>query len=285
MGTESALGLTFDEGPAENQEEEPQQFEEAELSSRVEDDNAIGVETDEDEGPDDEDDQPKKVTFTPEQQKVFDNEISRKVAKLRETERENQRLAQQLQEIQAKLPKDARPEIPPVPDPWDAEYEAKLQARDEAMAAAIRYDQQQEFVTQQQQYVEFQQRQQQIDHLQQAAVTYTERATKQYGINPQDLQAAGQAIVQSGGIDHGLELFILDDEAGPAYTMYLARNPLELEKVREMNPTRAAVYLAKEIGPKLVSRNRQQPPPPARTAPRSGGGAQAKRGPKGVTYE
>jgi hypothetical protein len=86
------------------------------------------------------------------------------------------------------------------------------------------------------------------------------------------------------GIGNDLAQHILHDDQGPAVTVYLADNPLELEKLMGMNVLRAAAYIESTIKPAA-----RKPPPPVVPAPvesvKGSGYPEAERGPKGAIYE
>ena len=54
----------------------------------------------------------KQVEFTEEQQKVFNDAVGKKVFKLREKERESEALRRRLEELEARIPQQGRPQVP-----------------------------------------------------------------------------------------------------------------------------------------------------------------------------
>lgn len=227
--------------------------------------------------------QEQKVTFTPEQQEVFDKAIAKKTFERREAERQREDVRKELERLQAQLPKDGRPQVPPVPDPYDADYEQKLAARDKALTEAAAYDAKQKAVEEQQ--VEAQRQQQKAfeDDLIKSATTYTERAEK-FGLDIKDLQSSGDAIARYG-ISDDLTLFILKDEQGPLLTSYLARNPQVLETMQGMSPLEMGAYLASDVKPQLATARTQTTAPAPADVLDGGGSPSPERGPKGATFE
>lgn len=222
------------------------------------------------------------VTFSDEQQKFINEHIvGKKVAKLREVERRAHELEQQLSQYQ-KDP-EVEPAIPPVPDVWDDKYEQKLQERDNALIKHAQWRAQQESDQRQRQQLEAEQARLHQRQMIEKVQTYTERA-KSLGISEQDLAVAGGAVSQFG-ISNDLTSFILEDDSGPALTLYLSRNLQELQRIQSMNPLQAAVHLATQIKPRVArSIKRQAPPEPAEGV--SGAGAREReRGPKGAVFE
>lgn len=224
-----------------------------------------------------------KVEFTPEQQEVFDSVIAKKTFKQREAERKAQDLERQVQELQAKLPKSGRPEVPPPPDPYDADYEDKLRQRDEALTAAAAYDAQEDAVKRQQEAAYRQRQEAEQEELVKSAQSYKERADK-IGLDPTELQNAGNALAQFG-IPDDLTRFILKDEQGPLMTTYLARNPTVLEEMQGMSALEMGAYIASTVKPQLATaRTRTKAPDPADVLD-GGGSPPVERGPKGATFE
>jgi len=225
----------------------------------------------------------KKVQFTPEQQAVFDKVIGEKTFKAREAERKAEAAEAKLRELEAQLPKENRPSIPALPDPYDADYSQKIAARDEAIKAAAAFDAKQELVKHQQQTVQRQRVEAQQAELYKSAATYKERSDK-LGIPPADLQNAANAL-STYGITEDLTKFLLKDDQGPLMTMFLARNPVDLERMSGLSPLEMGHYIASEIKPKLAAvKPRTQAPPPADVLD-GGGSPRQERGPKGATFE
>jgi hypothetical protein len=225
----------------------------------------------------------KKVQFTPEQQAVFDKVIGEKTFKAREAERKAEAAEKRLQELEAQLPKENRPSIPSLPDPYDADYQQKIAARDEAIKAAAAFDAKQELVRNQQQNVQRQRVEAQQQELVKSATVYKERSDK-LGINPSELQTAANAL-SSFGISEDLTKFLLKDEQGPLMTMFMARNPIVLERMSGLSPLEMGHYIASEIKPKLATvKPRTQAPAPADVLD-GGGSPRSERGPKGAKFE
>ena len=225
----------------------------------------------------------KKVQFTPEQQAVFDKVIGEKTFKAREAERKAEAAEARLQELQAQLPKENRPSIPALPDPYDADYQEKIAARDEAIKAAAAFDARQELVRNQQQHAQRQRVEAEQSELVKSATAYKERSDK-LGIAPADLQTAANAL-STFGITEELTKFLLKDEQGPLMTMFMARNPIVLERMQGLSPLEMGHYIASEIKPKLATvKTRTQAPAPADVLD-GGGSPKKERGPKGATFE
>ena len=230
--------------------------------------------------------EPPKVEFTEEQQAIFNDQIGKKVAKQREAERVAEEERQKREELEARLAKledSGRPEIPPIPDPFDDDFEAKVKARDEALLKSALYDAEQQRVAQQKQYQAQQAQQAKLQEMQDKVTAYSGRADK-LGIKPEELQAAGNQVAQMG-VGEEIAGHILDDEQGPAITMYLAKNPMEVEQIRSMGPLRAAVYIETNIKGKAVAARPKVSTAPAPTESPKGSGMPEGEKLPGVTYE
>jgi small-conductance mechanosensitive channel len=231
--------------------------------------------------------QKKTVKFDEEQQRIFDDAIGKKTFKLREVERQAEALQRQLEDVQARLPKQERPQVPEAPDPFaisDEEYRRQLSQRDEAVSKAAAYDAQQQYLQQQQYQLAEQARQKQQEVLNSKIENYASRATKM-GIKPEELQVAG-ATVSNFGIQDELVSFIIEDDHGPLITKYLSQNLTELDNLRSMSPIQAAIRITNEIKPKAVALKRKvnQAPDPVDT-PQGAGISPKPKGPKGATFE
>jgi hypothetical protein len=229
------------------------------------------------------------VSFDERQQAEIDRIMARRTARYKsqveEAERARQELEQRLQALEQggsapqTDPETGAPVVPDFPDPFDAQYEEKIKARDEALSRRARWEAEQE--VREQQAVE--QHQRQLAELNKKTQDFVARG-KDYGLTPDDIRQAGEFINQSGGLAPELVAEILEDEAGPAIPQYLYRNPQELQKVQGMTPFKAARYIDREIRPKaLRTAKRKTPPPPVATE--TGAGSREERGLAGATYE
>lgn len=226
------------------------------------------------------------VTFTEEQQKFINEKIvGRKVAQMREAERRAEELQQRLEEMQSQIPQQpsGAPEIPPMPDVWDSDYERKVEERDQAILAKAQWERDQEYSQYQQQMEQQRAAQEFQQKLTSKVMSYTEKA-KSFGISEKDLQVAGNAVAQFD-IPNELTDYILEHEQGPAVTMYLAKNLHEISNLQNLNPVRAAVYIEKNIAPKVSRSVRRNSPPDPTESPRGSGMPEKRRGPKGATFE
>jgi hypothetical protein len=229
----------------------------------------------------------KHITFSEDQQRILDEAVGKKVFKLREKEREAEALKKRLEELEARVPEQRRPNVPAIPDPFavsDEEYRRQLYLRDEALKQAIAFDQQQQMLRQQKEQLHYQQQQKQQEALTERVQSYSQKATK-LGIKAEDLQVAGNTVAQFG-IHEDLVQYILEEDQGPLITTYLSKNLLELEKLREMSPTQAAVYVATTVKQKAAAlKPKVNNAPDPLEQPHGAGKAPKPRGPQGAVFE
>jgi len=236
----------------------------------------------------DSDSAPEQDKFTPAQQERFNSAIGKKVRQTRDQERRADDLERQLQEIKSQLPEQQRPFVPPAPDPFsisDEEYRRTLAQRDEAVRAAVNFDNQRQAQLQYQERLQQQKTADQQTQQNDKIRAYSDRASK-LGIKADELQVAGNSLANYG-IDDSLGQFILEDDQGPLITTYLASNPHELDELRQMSPAKAAAVVESQIRRKAVAARPTKvtgtPDPLER--PHAAGKPPNNRGPRGATFE
>ena len=237
--------------------------------------------------PDSEGQHEEKVTFSEEQQAKVNEIIGEQTQKRRQAEREAQeRLeaqARELEELKSQIPSQTRPNVPDLPDPYDDDYEVRIQQRDEAIRKAAEFDAAQEREREFQTLREQEQKLEQAKSVQDAAQSYVKRAEK-LGIAPDELQAAGQ-VVNSFGIPDSVAHQILIDDQGPQITKYLSQNLPELDSLIRANDFQAGqLYTAiKTKAVALSAKTSDAPPPPDKL--KGGGMPLTDWGPDGINYE
>ena len=228
---------------------------------------------------------PESITFTPEQQEKFNAEIGRKVAKQKEAERKAEEAENRYREAQEKLSRyenAGRPEIPPIPDPFEDHYDAKIQHRDQALIRAAEYDNQQRYAQHQAQQAQQESIRQAQEAMSKTATSYAERGEK-LGVKGDELAKSGSAVFEYGIADSIAER-LLKDQSGPLITVYLSRNLTELDKLNEMNAGDAAIYIENTIKP-LAKRRKPDLAPEPVDSPSGSSMPEGENGPAGVIYE
>ncbi len=223
------------------------------------------------------------VVFDERQQEVFDTAIRKKTAQFREQERKTAALAQQMQALEAKVPKQARPDIPDMPDSFDDGYEVALATRDKAIEDRATFDATERVTSEQNLLRERDAQQNQAKVINEAVAGYLSRGER-LNIAPDKLRAAGQRLIDSGLNVH-LQAHLVDQAKGPQITMYLDKNPTEFDSILRMSPMDAAVAIATDIAPKAAKLLKATKHPADPSENLSGKGSKdGGRGPKGATF-
>lgn len=221
-------------------------------------------------------------------QEKINQAINKQHAKYREEERKRKEAETRAQELEEKLKSieadKPAPVVPPIPDPYDDEFEAKVKARDDALLAKAKYDAEQALKAEAEQ-----RKQKEAEETKQAEIKkqiegYNKR-TSELGLKTEDVNKAGQVLVDYG-INPELAMFILQDEDGPLITKHLAANPVELSEIIAMSPINAAVKINSVIRTKAASLKPKQTNAPDPTVKlRNQGNTTGKRGVPGTKYE
>tara|TARA_R110000744_G_scaffold52076_1_gene111723 strand:- start:88 stop:891 length:804 start_codon:yes stop_codon:yes gene_type:complete len=212
----------------------------------------------------------------------FKKAIDKQHKKFREQERRANDLEQRLKDFESRQPALEDVVVPPIPDSWDENYEAKIRQRDEA----FRKQAQNEFASTQRR-----ERQAATEHeSQRAEYDRTQALQKQFAANTQklglkedELMTAQNAVVEYG-VTPELANALLEDSDGPLMVQYLAANPLDLYDITQASPLKAGLLLAKVKAKSAGLRKKvSAAPDPADSL--SGRAVPKKdRGPKGATY-
>ena len=225
--------------------------------------------------------QPSKIEFSQEQQAVFNEVVGSKVKMAREFERRALEAEKQLTQFQQATQKQ-RPTVPSLPDPYDDDYDQKIQARDKALLEVAKWETQQESENRRRLEQSHAAQQQAAKQQYEMVSSYTDRAAK-LGVKPERLQQAAQ-VISNYGMNDDLASYILTDDKGPLITMHIAQNPMLLDQLRNMSPALAAVHIATVIKPSLSGAKKDSAPPPPDALGRGGAPAR-ERGPKGARFE
>jgi len=192
--------------------------------------------------------------------------INKQHAKYREEERKRKEAEARIEEYEAKLKKyetPKMPDVPPIPDPYDDDYEAKMKVRDEALLEKAKYDADVQYKALQEQRQLEEAEQAKRAEVQRSIEGYEAKATE-LGLNKDDVNKAGQKLVDYG-IRAEVAEFILADQDGPLITRYLAENPVEFDEINRMSAMMAAVTINSTIRAKasgLKPQPSRAPEPP-----------------------
>jgi len=225
--------------------------------------------------------EPKAEPLSELQQKVFNEALGSKVQRAREAEEKAEQLTRELAEARSQIPQAVKPVVPPLPDAYSDTFAEEMAARDTAMVESAKYE---AIQTANARQAEAQQQQLYADQqtaLKATVTAFSDRGSK-IGIDAIALDTAAN-VLAAGGLAGQVGHHILNHEQGPAITMYLARNPVEVDNLARMAPMDAAARIATEIAAKAKASAVDAPPDPVETE--KGGGAALEYGPKGAVYE
>lgn len=271
---EEAMEIEFDEDTPETPEAEEQKSPEEEPEQKAE---PKQEEAEED---------PDKVEFDERQQAKVNEIIGKKTAKQREAERQAEEYKKRLDELESKLPKQERPEIPEIPDRDDPEFDQKVKARDKAIEEAAAYDASERLRSEQELQEQQQHQQQAMQKFQSSVDKYNERA-QTLGIDQGELVKAGETL-QDFGYNFGPMAMaqILDDPMGPQIFVHLSKNPTDAEKLQSLPDYKKAVFIEntlKQAAQKGVKKINPPNDPPDHLDGK--GAPEDEGGPPGVVYE
>lgn len=217
--------------------------------------------------------------------------INRQHFKYREEERkrvkaeqENQQLRERLQKLESQ---NSEVVIPPLPDPYDEDYQAKITQREDAIRRKAEQDAQKQSVIEQQERQQEAAEQGELERIQAKAKEYDKRITT-LGLTPDEIAVAGKTVMEYG-IPGDVAEFILDHEQGPLITKYLADNPIVLDELVHLPATQAAVRISSDIAKAAASLKQNNasnaPPPPDTLTGRGGVGEGASPFLTGAKFE
>ena len=195
--------------------------------------------------------------------KAFENRELKRVAEAERQKRE--KLEQEIREREAPV----RPDIPPMPNFLeDDDYDEKVALRDHLIAERAAYDRELQIQEQMRASQQQDENRKALEAQDARIKDYSKRASD-LGVTESDLRLAG-SVVASYEISDDVASHILDDEKGPQVTMYLSKNPEEIEKLNTMSATQAAIYIENTIKPVATKATLERTPAPVDTPKGSG---------------
>ena len=221
-----------------------------------------------------------------EKQKAIQDVINKKTFETKQAQRDLQSAndkVQAFEDAELRRKEALVADIPAVPDPYDDNFDSKMADRDAALLAQADFNSTKAATLRQQELQQQQVQQQQQEQVQKSAAAYDARSTE-LGISPDELRAAGTAVLQYG-LSNELTMHILSDKDGPLITKHLAANPQEGFELASMSPYAVGTYLdgvrakAGQLKPKTSSA-----PAPADTLQGNGAGEQKHPALDGVIY-
>ena len=199
--------------------------------------------------------------------------INRKHFQFKEEERRRLQAEQENAELRKRLEQSQKPgsvDIPPMPDPYDDDYEEKVRAREDAIMRKAQADADARVNQRLQEQEQERKREAEQERVKKLVGDFNTNATK-LGL---DLDQVTQAsnIVGSYGVGQEVANFLLGDSAGPLMVQYLSSNPMALYEMVRMSPIQAALKLHGEVREKakILKPQATEAPDPAKTL--NGGG-------------
>lgn len=276
-------GLTFDE-PVEQEAQEIEQIDDAETENESEVSESAELAPDSpDEGEQNTED---GEDSTPDWLK---KKIAKQTFAQRQAERERDELKKRLEEIETKSqPVLSKVDVPPIPDSWDDNYEAKIKEYARAIEQNAKYEaaeaQRLQAQAEQQQKLE----REQFNRQQELSETL-EANSKKLGVDKARLDSAQEVLVKQIS-DSGRDMTrivdrLLSDPMGALMIQHLATNQLDMHDIIYASPEDAGFLLA-EVKQKaaLLKPKPSSAPSPATTLS-SRGSPQTKRDDDGTTFE
>lgn len=237
--------------------------------------------------PDTGENQEEKIEFSEPQQKVFKHATDQLTFKRRQAEREHEVISAKkdarIAELEAKIPKDMRPNIPEMPDSLDDDFSQQVQARDEAIRQQQAFDTRETLALEQQQTAAVQAQTDAQEANNERVATFNQNAIT-LGTKPEELQRSENTLIQMG-INADLAIQLLVEGTGPLMTNYLAANPDVFDQLNHADQWSRGIIL-NDVRLKAAEMKPQQTAAPAPADVLTGGGSTStERGPKGARYE
>lgn len=210
--------------------------------------------------------------------------VRQKAFEEREAKREAERLRKQNEELMAKLPQEKRPAIPPIPDDPFADNFAEMMAqRDKAIQEAAAFDAREAERKRIEDERNRQIQEEQQKSFQALVQKYVSNA-ENVGISRHELDGINERV-NAHMLDDQIANHIMDDPQGPLIASYLDKNILEIDAIKSMPVSRAAIYIENVIKPRAAQLTKKITEAPDPVEPLKGSGVREERGPKGATYE
>lgn len=223
----------------------------------------------------------------PERTKLTDaalKAVNKKHFLYKEEERKRMALEQELAQLKAQYVKK-EPDIPPMPDYYDPDFDEKVKARDDAIKSAALTQMQQAQMEAMRYQQEQLAHQEQLKILKQSEAALISNASKA-GITEQELIESAQTLA-AYGLSGDIGMALLNDPDGALMINYLGKNADELERIAAMTPYQAGTYIATTVRAKIGQLRPKSTQAPRPAAGVTGQGAANQRYPHsaGVTFE
>ena len=213
-------------------------------------------------------------------QEAVDKKINKLTFEKHEEIRKREEVEKTLKEAQERLAKlegkGQVVEVPPMPDPTDIDYDQKLVAREEAIAANAKLEAQRETAKQAQEEAYQKQIEANAAEVQKHVETMYSGA-KDLGVKEDELKEADARVARFIN-DPELAKFIISQPDSALLVKHLASSANDLTKISQMNPIQATAYLVTTVIPaaaKLKPGVTKTPPPIDVPSGKGGGESQS----------
>jgi hypothetical protein len=173
-----------------------------------------------------------------------------------------------LEELESKVSEVV---IPPVPDPYSENFQAEVEARDAAIAAAARKQTADELAEQKRKEQAVAKQTEESAALEQRVAKFDSNLVS-HGLDAAEVKSAAEAVI-SYGISTTFQDVLLDDKDGPLMVKYLQANPIEAEQINNMSTLALVKYLDSDVRPKALLLKPQTSTAPNPPITLEGGGA------------
>ena len=217
-------------------------------------------------------------------QEAVQKAINRQHRKFREEERKRQEIEKELERAREQLQKFQPTDvvIPPVPDPFDDDYDQKIRARDEAIQRKAEQDARKSSDAEREAQAQRERQRQELERSQKLNDSFLSNA-KKLKVDERGLQSAQEVIIEYG-VSPQIATTILEDADGPLIALHLAENLLELDDLVNADPFKAGMKW-RDVKAKVSAKRKSSVAPKPATRLEGRGAPEKEEGPDGATYE
>jgi hypothetical protein len=204
-------------------------------------------------------------TKTPTHQEKIDHAFIRLKSELKESQAKREKEQAEFDNLKKeyeKLLAPKRPEVPPMPDTWDVDYEKKIEERDLKLRQQAEFDR---LEKEKERSIVANQEKQLINRVQDIKTmqdSYVKRA-RELKLDTNELKTIEDKLTPFiNDATAPTAEYILSHKDGPLITQFIGANAEAFDKVTSLNPIHAAVYIETQIAPKLGDFNKINDDPP-----------------------
>lgn len=211
--------------------------------------------------------------------------INKKHFQLKEAERQRDATQKELDDLKAQAPQAeaaALVDVPALPDSFDDDYEAKIAARETAIATNAEFKAREAIRAENDAATLQESQRKQTEYVQSLESKFSENVTT-LGVDVAKVDKAVNALM-SYGADAETAHFIVTDVDGPLIAMYFESDLQAFDEFMQLTPMQRGAQVG-EIKKKAAAFRPKQSETPAPAERLSGKTPPAERGPAGATFE